>query len=209
MTALPQPAGFPRRGTLAEFFAIDAASEGERYEYRDGTIVCMPGGSPVHSLIAAKVIAALTFRLRGGPCEVYAGDLKVGVARRTYYMHPDIPVVCGPPQVDPRDPTGQTVLNAKLIVEVLSPSTEAYDRGLKFSRYMEIEAFEEYVLVSQDRPRIESLFRQGDGTWSYSYADGLNATLRLRSLSIDLPLAEAFAGITFPPIDEDAFPAKS
>jgi Uma2 family endonuclease len=209
MTAVPQPAGFPRRGTLAEYFALDAASPGEKYEYRDGTIVCMPGGTPPHAAITMKVGAALVSRLKGGPCEVYSGDLKIGVARRTYYMHPDVSVVCGPLQMDPRDTTGQTVLNAKLIVEVLSPSTERHDRREKFSRYMEIETFGEYVLVSQDRPWVESLFRQPDGTWSYSYANGLDATLHLRSLSIDLPLAEAYAGVQFPPTDAETPPVDS
>lgn len=211
MTAIPQPAaGFPRRGTLTEYFAIEAAATpGEKYEYRDGMIVCMPGGTPFHAQITAQVNAAILFRVRGGPCKVFSPDLKIGVARRTYYMYADTTVVCGPLEIDPRDTSGQTVLNPKLIVEVLSPSTEAHDRGRKFSQYMEIDSLQEYVLISQDQARVESLFRQGDGTWSYSYANGLDAALRLRSLGIDLPLAEAFAGVTFPPTDDGTEAAQT
>ena len=118
-------------------------------------------------------------------------------------MYPDVPVVCGPSEYDERDPDRRTIVNPRLIVEVLSPTTEAYDRGEKFSRYMHLPAFQEYVLVTQDRPRVESLLRQADGSWSFTHADGLDATLRLRSVDVDLPLRAVYADVTFPPVADD------
>ena len=199
MTALPDPSGFPRRGTLEEYFRIEEESKEHRYEYRSGLIVCMPGGSERHALIPANIIAAVGVQLRGGPCRIYTEALRIGVRRKTYYMYPDLSVVCGPCEFDPRDRTNRTVLNPRLVVEVLSPSTEAYDRGEKFERYLQIDTLQEYVLVAQGRPRVESYLRQADGAWSFTFVDGVDATLRLRSLNVDLPLAEAYAGVTLPP----------
>ena len=118
-------------------------------------------------------------------------------------MYPDVPVVCGPSEYDPRDPDRRTIVNPRLIVEVLSPTTEGFDRGQKFERYMQLPALQEYVLVTQDRPRVESLLRQGDGTWSFTHAVGIDATLRLRSMDIDLPSAEVYANVTFPTPADD------
>ena len=193
--------GLHRRATLSEYFAVAERSV-EKLECRDGRIVHIPGGTPMHALITFKVGLALGNRLAGGPCEAFSPDLRIGVPRKTHTMYPDLSVVCGPLEYDDRDPTRQTILNPRLVVEVLSPSTEAYDRGRKFERYMDVSALQEYVLVTQDRPRVESLFRQADGTWSFAHATGLSATLRLRSLSVDLPLAEAYAGVTFPPAED-------
>lgn len=92
-----------------------------------------------------------------------------------------------------------TVLNPRLVVEVLSPSTEAFDRGEKLDRYRQIESLEEYVLVVQDRPDVQAFFRQPDGTWLFTAAAGLESTIQLRSLEIELPLGEVYTGITFPP----------
>jgi Uma2 family endonuclease len=106
-------------------------------------------------------------------------------------------VICGPVQKDPEDITGQTATNPRLIVEVLSPSTEAYDRGEKFRFYREIESLEEYVLISQNDARVETFFRQADGTWLFSAFNGIHSKATLRSLGVELPLAEVFAGVEF------------
>ena len=198
----PEELGLPRRATLAEYYQIDAASQ-FKCEYRGGTVVCMPGGTEFHALITGNVGTCIAVRLRGGPCRMYSPDLRIGVPRKTYTMYPDVPVVCGPSEYDPRDPERRTIVNPRLIAEVLSPSTEAYDRGGKFARYAELAAFQEYVLVAQEQPRVESLYRQGDASWSLTYAVGLAGTLRLRSLGVDLPLAEVYANVTFPPATEE------
>ena len=190
--------GLPRRTTLAEYFQI-ADTALERCEYRGGTVVCMPGGTEFHSLIGMNIGRAIGNRLEGGPCRVYNPDLRVSATRRASYMYPDVSVVCGPSEYDPRDPSGNTVSNPRLVVEVLSPSTASYDLDEKFHRYMHVDSFQEYVLVSQDRPRVETRFRQGDGTWSLAFANGVDATIRLRSLDIDVPLAAIYADVTFPP----------
>jgi Uma2 family endonuclease len=198
----PEQLGLPRRATLAEYFQIDAASQ-FKCEFHAGTVVCMPGGTEFHALITGNVGTAIGIRLRGTPCRMYSPDLRIAVPCKTYLMYPDVPVVCGPSEYDPRDPDRRTIVNPRLIVEVLSPTTEGFDRGEKFERYMQLPAFQEYVLVTQDRPRVESLLRQGDGTWSFTHAVGIDATLRLRSLDIDLPLAEVYANVTFAPPADD------
>ena len=205
MSAIPQqPTGFPRRGTLAEYDQLEeGAGDGEKYEYADGMILAMAGADEPHALIAMNVGAALVPRLRGGPCRVYSESLRIGVPRRTYTMHGDVTVVCGPSVFDAPDARQRTVLNPRLVVEVLTTSTELYDRGEKFERYMQIESLAEYVLVTQHRPAVQSFFRQSDGTWSFTHAAGTDAVLRLRSIDVDLPLAEAFAGVVFPPAPTD------
>jgi Uma2 family endonuclease len=150
-----------------------------------------------HGLITANTLITLGKRLEGKPCRAYESNLRVRSARRTLWAHPDISVICGPVQLDPSDSAGHTVSNPKLIVEVLSPSTEAYDRGEKFAIYRDLTSLEEYVLISQHEPRVETFLRQSDGTWSMSSFEGLQFTAKLRSLELNLPLAEVFASVDF------------
>ena len=194
--------GLPRRATLTEYFAIDDAAAG-KCEYHGGTVVCMPGGTEFHALITMNVGRALGNRLEDGPCRVYSPDLRIAVPRKTYFMYPDVPVICGPSEYDPRDPAGRTIVNPKVVVEVLSPSTERFDRGVKFERYLELPSLEEYVLVLQERPRVEAFRRHPSGGWLFTYAAGLDASLHLGSLGIDLPLKTVYAGVTFPPPPAD------
>ena len=198
----PEQLGLPRRATWAEYFEIDNASQ-VKCEFHGGTVVCTPVGTEFHALITMNVGRAIGNRLDGKPCRVYSPDLRIAVPRKTYATYPDVPVVCGPSEYDPRDADRRTIVNPRLIVEVLSPTTEGFDRGEKFEWYMQLPAFQEYVLVTQDRPRVESLLRLGDGTWSFTHAVGVDATLRLRSLDLDLPLAEVYANVTFPTPADD------
>jgi Uma2 family endonuclease len=126
-------------------------------------------------------------------------DFRVRLARRPRYVYFDVTVVCGTPAVDPEDTKGETFTNPRLVVEVLSPTTESYDRKTKFDRYREVSSFREYVLVSQDVSRVETFFVQDDGTWGFDVAIGTEGAIRLRSLNVDLSLAEVFAGVEFPP----------
>lgn len=193
-----------QRYTLEEYFEIEQGSE-ERFEYRDGFVVsmgeaqAMAGGAEMHSLIIANVVRALGNKLEGGPCRVYESNLRVRIPRKTLYAYPDTTVICGKTELDPTSRVGQTVLNPRVIVEVLSPATELYDRTEKFSRYREIPSLEEYVLISQRSATVETYFRQTDGTWVFGAFSGLDAVAKIRDLKIELPMTSIFAGVEFPP----------
>lgn len=185
------------RHSLEEYFRIERNSA-VKHEFRDGEIIDMSGGSLEHSLIIANVIGEIGSRLEGSPCRVYDSNLRVRIARKLRYACPDVTVICREPQLDPDDPSGTTVVNPRLVVEVLSPATELYDRGEKLRRSVEMESLQEYVMVAQDEARVETLFRQQEGTWLFAAACGIESTARLRSLNVDLPLRELYAGVTFP-----------
>ena len=185
-----------RHYTVEEYLRLEEDSL-EKYEYRDGEIVAMAGGTPDHSLILANVIGELRARLKGKPCRLYESNLRVKDPRKVLYHYPDATIICGPALFEAQDAKKSTVINPRVIVEVLSPSTEGYDRGMKFSRYREIESFEEYVLITQEEPSIETFLRQPDGTWSLAAYNGRDAIAKIRCLGIDLPLAEVYAGVEF------------
>jgi Uma2 family endonuclease len=193
-----------RRYTLAEYFEIERNSL-EKHEYRDGIVVpvgealAMAGGSFNHSLIAANVAREIGNRLKGSPCRVFESNLRVRIPRKTLFAYPDVSVICGKAEFDSDVGFGETVVNPRLIVEVLSPSSELYDRGQKFERYRELDSLTEYVLVSQDTALVESYFRQPDGTWLFSVNSGLDSAVKLRSVDIHLPLSEVYAGLEFRP----------
>src|SRR5205823_1714677 len=140
----------------------------EKHEFRDGEILAMSGGSPQHALIAMNVGAELRNRLKDKSCRPYGSDLRVRISGRDQTVYPDISVICGRIEYDADDQAGHTVLNPRLIVEVLSPSTEAYDRGDKFAAYREVPSLAEYVLVS-----CETFYRQADGGWTLSSSSGI------------------------------------
>jgi Uma2 family endonuclease len=187
-----------RRYTLEEYFRIADESVNVKYEFRDGEIVAMAGGTEAHSLIMVNVITELSKRLRNSPCRVYESNLRLRAAKDVRYTYPDIFVVCGKSEFDPADKKRVTITNAKLIVEVLSESTELSDRGEKFQRYILLPTLEEYVLVTQDSHRVETFLRQPDGGWLFSYFVGPDSVSRLRSLNIELPLSELYRNVEFP-----------
>jgi Uma2 family endonuclease len=187
-----------QRSTVAEYLRRERDSL-DKHEYRDGEILLMAGGTADHSLIVANVIGELRSRLKGKPCHVYDSNLRIRIPRTVLYTYPDASVICGPREPDPNDPSGETMTNPRLIVEVLSPSTEAYDRGEKFDRYRQLDSLQEYVLVSAATARIESFVRQDGGAWLFTPFSGLGAAAQLRCLEVALPLAETYAGIEFPP----------
>jgi Uma2 family endonuclease len=199
---MTMPAEKPRRYSIEEYLRIADDSE-QKLEYVDGEIVAMAGGTYNHSLIIANFVGELRNRLKGKPCRVLESNLRIGIPGDTRYMYPDIPVICGKPEFDPRDKKQLSVFNPRLVVEVLSPDSERSDRGEKFTRYRELESLQEYVLVSQVRPQVETYFRQSDGTWLFSPYAGIETTVRLRSLEIELPMAEIYAGVEFPPEEEE------
>jgi Uma2 family endonuclease len=182
--------------SVGEYLRLESRAE-QKHEYIDGEIIAMAGGTARASFIAAKVIRHLGNVLEGKPCRVYTSDLRVRVARRAFLTYPDASVICGPVQFDPDDPAGTTVLNPRVIVEVLSPSTEAYDRGEKFKRYRRIASLDEYVIVSQDTPRIEVFQKARDGSWVLREFEGMRKTAALKSIRAKLPLSKVFSGVEF------------
>jgi Uma2 family endonuclease len=175
----------------------------EKHEFYHGEVFAMAGGTPDHSLIISNFNRELGNRLKGKPCRVYGSNLRIRIPRTTLYTYPDVGVICGERQFDPLDVRKETVTNPALLVEALSPSTEAWDRGGKFKNYQVIESLREYVLVASDAARIETYLRQEDGTWIYSAAAGLDAVAQLKSLKVELPLAEVYSGVEIPAQSSD------
>jgi Uma2 family endonuclease len=193
MSAAPKPFLSPE-----EYLARERRAE-TKSEYYDGEIFAVAGGSEEHSIIAVNVAGALNFRLADRPCKVYNSDMRVQVDQDGPYAYPDVSVVCG--EAEFADEKRDTLLNPTVLVEVLSPTTEAWDRGGKFERYQQMASLQEYVLIAQDRPRVERYARQGDDQWLLTVAVGLERVLSLSSVGCELALAEVYRKVAFP---EDA-----
>ncbi len=179
-----------------EYLQLERKAE-TRSEYFSGEVFAMAGGTRSHSLIATNLLRELSSRLKTTDCVAYNSDLRVKVEATGLLTYPDISVVCG----DQRflDEQEDTLLNPSVVIEVLSDSTEAYDRGKKFEHYRQIPSCCEYLLVSQKEPRIEQFIRQPKGEWTLKEAAGLSAEIKLRSLGMALPLREVFAKVRFTP----------
>jgi Uma2 family endonuclease len=198
MTSIPTR----RQYTVDEYFQLEEKSV-EKHEYHNGEIFCMAGGTSEHSAIIMNAAIALGNALKGSPCRLYDSNLRVAASTKSRFVYPDIHVVCGPPQHDPRDTTRGTTLNPRVVIEVLSKTTEAYDRGRKFEFYRDVESMQEYVLISQREPVIETFLRKGHGDWAIATARGLEASVKLQSLEITIPLLDVYDGIAFTPINPD------
>ena len=155
----------------------------------------MSGASFTHNLIKGNIFAQLHNRLIESSCVVFANEMHVGIPSAESYFYPDVGVVCDEPRFE--DNVFDTLLNPIVIVEVLSPSTEGYDRGEKFSRYRQVDSLKEYILVSQDSVNVERSLRKRD-EWSYTFFQGLEQQLPLTSLQCELPLQEIYGRGTFP-----------
>jgi Uma2 family endonuclease len=149
--------------TLEDYFALEAASN-VKHEFLDGQIYAMAGGTPDHAALAASVIGLLFQQLRKTRCRVYDADLRVRVPASGLVTYPDVTVVCGPRERDTKDPNA--IVNPTLIVEVLSPSTEEYDRGDKFEHYKTIASLRQYVVVSHSERCVDVWARGDDGSWT-------------------------------------------
>lgn len=193
------PAVPPRRTyTIGEYVALNEASD-VKHEYHDGEILAMAGGSPEHSLVIANMIIAIGGALRGKPCRIYESNLRVRIRPTRRYLYPYGTIICGPIERDPDDPSGQSVTNPRVVIEVLSPSTGSYDRRKKFDQFAHLESMAEYVLISQTEPRVEVYARRPEGRWIFTPFVGVEAVLTLESVDVRVPLADIFAGVTFPP----------
>jgi Uma2 family endonuclease len=185
-----------RRCAISDYLAMEEKATA-RHEFHDGEILAMSGGTYHHSCIASNLNRFLGNRLEGKPCRPLDSNMRVRIPRAAVYVYPDTSIVCGGPQFDADDPNKTTITNPRVAIEVLSDSTELYDRTTKFGLYCEIPALEEYVLVSQREPLVEAFLRQSEGGWLLNSTKGLSASLLLRSLQISIPLVEIYAGVEF------------
>jgi Uma2 family endonuclease len=185
-----------RRYSIAEYLRLEEKAV-DRHEFHDGEILAMSGGSYSHSCIVSNLNRFLGNRLEGKPCRPLDSNMRVRIPRLAKYFYPDTSVVCGRPEFDIDDPKKTTIVNPRVVIEVLSDSTESYDRGEKFDLYRELESLEEYVLVSQRQPLVETFIRQTDGAWLFNPWKGIEASVLLRALQISVPLAEVYAGVEF------------
>lgn len=183
--------------TPEEYLAVERRNE-YKSEYVDGEVFAMTGASRRHNLIAVNMTAEIHRQLRGRPCETYAGDMRVRIqSKRVYaYTYPDVVVVCGEPRFE--DGHLDTLLNPTVVIEVLSESTERYDRGRKFGFYRTIESLAEYVLVAQDEHRVEQYTRQADGRWLLSDHRSPEEVVELTSVRCALALREVYERVTLP-----------
>lgn len=161
---------------------------GIKHEYHAGTFVAMAGGSPVHSAVAGTILGELHIQLRGKPCQPHGSDFRIRAEDSTFY--PDVMVVCPPPRMDTELP--HTLLNPRVIVEVLSPGTESHDRGFKWFNYQQIPELTDFILVSTDTRTIEHYHRQDDSSWLYQKLEE-GDTLELRSVECSLPVSTCFS----------------
>jgi Uma2 family endonuclease len=175
--------------TAEEYLAGERASQ-VRHEFLDGAVFCMAGANRKHNQICSNLVRILGNRLSGRPCSVYSSDMRVKSEKSGKYSYPDVVVACEVERFE--DENEDTLLNPIVIVEVLSDSTEAYDRGDKFFHYRQIDSFVEYVLVSQKSRHVERFVRQADNSWSYSELGADRDALELSSIGCRLSLKDLY-----------------
>lgn len=180
--------------TPEQYLEIERKAE-YKSEYFNGEMFAMAGAKEAHNLVAIHIARELDQQLRSRPCRAYPSDMRVRVSPGGLYTYPDVIALCGEPRFldDQRD----TLLNPGLIVEVLSPSTEAYDRGRKFESYKSIDSLSEYLLVAADRVHADLYTRQVDGRWLLTSADKLEDSLTLESVGAELKLADLYEKVEF------------
>jgi len=190
--------------TIEDYLILERAAE-ERHEYLDGYVYAMAGESPNHGRICTNLVGSLSTQLRGTPCEAFSKDTKVrcgptprpGGSHEGLYAYPDVVVVCGPLQF--HDQVQDVLLNPTVLIEVLSPSTEAFDRGQKFLRYRTwLSTLTDYVLVAQDHPLVEQYHRE-EGTWSLHTLAGLDARLVVPRIGWTVALTDVYDRVVFAP----------
>jgi Uma2 family endonuclease len=179
--------------TPDEYLAIEEVSK-TKHEYVNGKIYARESGTADHALIQVTITMAVFPYLRGTSCRIFSSDLRVGVEKADMYTYPDLSVVCSGLRYDARSNT--TITNPTVLVEVLSPTTQAYDRGDKFKFYKQIPSLQEYVIVEAERPHVEVLQRFGQ-RWDIEMYDGLDAVVILNSLKIEIPLRQIYEKVSW------------
>ncbi len=183
-----------KRLSPQEYLAIERKSE-TRNEYYNGEMFAMAGKSREHNLISVNLLRDIGNQLEDRPCEAYPSDMRVSIEATGLYTYPDVSVVCGEPRFEDREL--DTLLNPTVIIEILSPTTEAYDRGFKFRQYRHIDSLREFVLISQDRMMVERYTRQGCD-WLFSDMTDAHQILNLESIGCQISLGRIYAKVAFP-----------
>lgn len=190
--------------SLEEYLELEKKSE-EKLEFWDGNVWSMSGATAAHDRIITNLIIDIGSKIRISGCDVYSSDMRVKVPSYFPYRYPDLTALCGEPEFEQLGGIDM-LMNPQLIIEVLSDSTEAFDRGDKFSYYKSIESFSEYLLVAQHRPHVSQFIKHGDGFWiNYEFND-LNESVELKSVSCSVPLALIYRDVSFPdpPVEKAA-----
>lgn len=195
MSALPQEVV-----TEAEYLAAERAAE-TRSELVNGQVYAMAGASYEHNVLTANTLLALGLSLRGKPCRPLASDQRIKIEATGSFVYADASVVCGPPQFD--DSHHDTLLNPTVVLEVLSPSTERYDRGAKFAHYRRLESLKVYLLVAQDQMLVERYVRQGEH-WVLTEFTHPGATIELAALGCSLTLGDLYEGVDLTQVTGEA-----
>ncbi len=180
--------------TAEEYLALEVEAE-FRHEFRNGEIVEMSGGTPTHNEITATFIFLLKSALRKQPYSIFVTDQRLWLPEVNRYTYPDVMITPRPPLLQPG--RQDTVMNPILIAETLSDSTEAYDRGDKFTYYRTIESFQEYVLIEQHRPHVAHYVRQRDNEWLFRDYSGLESSFTLSSVGVGIELADLYETVKF------------
>jgi Uma2 family endonuclease len=204
MSAVPKPQP-PKRMTEAEYLAFERDAE-YKHEFFDGVLYplhnpyrdlqMMAGATRPHNSIKENLIVEFGMRFKGGRCRTFSSDQKVRLSDTGRFAYPDIVVVCGEPEDDPTD--ANCLANPQVVIEVLSPSTEGYDRGFKAEQYRRSATVREVVFVAQDAPRVERYVRQPDGTWVLTVFADPAGEFRLGTIDVAVPLADVYRGVTLP-----------
>lgn len=169
----------------------------DRHEFLDGSVYAMAGESPNHSTICFNLNTIIGLQLRGTRCRGFSPNMKIATSEKGLFSYPDLAVICGQPTF--YDNTKDVITNPTVIVEVLSPSTENYDRGEKFLRYTnQIETLQTYILISQDKPLIEIFPRQENGGWESEIIEGMESVLKIDSIECEVVLSELYDLVEFP-----------
>jgi Uma2 family endonuclease len=182
--------------TPDEYLTFERAQTDARHEYLNGEVTMMAGASLEHNRIVSNLVATLHAQMRGRPCDVFSGDMRVHVSATGLYTYPDIAALCGEPHLEGDE--SDILLNPAVIMEVLSPSTEAYDRGIKFDHYRSIESLQTYVLIAQDRWQMEVFQRHDGGDWLLSVIKGPEARVGLSAIGCELVLADVYERVLQP-----------
>jgi len=178
-----------------EYLAMERASE-SKHEFHDGNVFAMKGGTAAHCLIAPNFIREAGTALKDRQCIVFTSDLRVKVVPSGHYTYPDVTIVCGEQRFD--DEQCDTLINPTIVVEVLSKSTAAYDRGSKSKHYQKIESLQALILIEQDCPAVEVYRRRPDGQWTLTDASALCESVVIEPIEISIPMKEIYRNVIFP-----------